>query len=325
MSTSGAVEPGTVVVGVDGSEPALRAVDTAAVQAHLLGCPLEVVHAFMWPELRGPAIPTPAGFPRAGLRTSAERIVDEAVRRAQEAAPGIAVSGAVITGAPEPVLLRASVAAALVVVGDRGLGGFAGLLLGSVAVELASYAQCPVVVVRGRSGPSGPVVVGVDGSAFGDAVADLALSWAAASRLTLRAVHAVPDDPSRPAALAGQRERWWSADAAAVSAVFSLVEDRRRRYPMVAVEREVRRGDARRVLIRESKDASLVVVGSRGRGGFEGLVLGSVSHATLHHAACPVAVVPHLTRGLRPPLGPHDVRRAARVEGELRPASTQST
>lgn len=297
-----AVEPGPVVVGVDGSEPALRAVDTAAVQARLLGCPLEVVHAFIWPELRAPAIPTPEWLPGAGLRASAERTVDEAVRRAQETAPGVDVSGAVVTGAPEPVLLRASAGAALVVVGDRGLGGFTGLLLGSVAVALASRARCPIVVVRGRSDPSGPVVLGVDGSALGDTVADLALSWAAANGLRLRAVHAV-----HALGATGAQDQQRSPGPATVPAVFSAVEERRRARPAVDVEHEVCRGDARRVLVRESEDASLVVVGSRGRGGFEGLLLGSVSHATLHHASCPVAVVPHLSRGLRPPLRPPDV------------------
>lgn len=306
MSTT-AVEPGPVVVGVDGSEPALRAVDTAAVQARLLGCPLEVVHAFIWPELRGPAIPTPAWLPGAGLRASAERTVDEAVQRARETAPGVDVSGAVVTGAPEPVLLRASAGAALVVVGDRGLGGFTGLLLGSVAVELAARALCPVVVVRGRSDPSGPVVLGVDGSALGDTVADLALSWAAANGLRLRAVHAVPDAPPRHSGATSEQDRRRSPGPATVPAVFSAVEVRRRARPAVDVEREVCRGDARRVLVRESEHASLVVVGSRGRGGVEGLLLGSVSHATLHHASCPVAVVPHLSRGLRPPLRPPDV------------------
>lgn len=307
MSSTAAVGPGLIVVGVDGSEPALRAVGTAAVQARLLGCRLEVVHAFIWPELRGPAVPTPAWLPGAGLQASAERTVDEAVRRAQETAPGVAVSGAVVPGAPEPVLLRASVRAALVVVGDRGLGGFTGLLLGSVAVELASRARCPVVVVRGRSEPTGPVVLGVDGGALRETVADLALSWAAANGLTLRAVHAVPDGRPRDLGAAGEQDRRWSSDPATVPEEFSAVEVRRRTRPAVEVERAVRSGDARRVLVRESKDASLVVVGSRGRGGFDGLLLGSVSHAALHHAACPVAVVPHLSGGLRPPLRPPDL------------------
>jgi nucleotide-binding universal stress UspA family protein len=75
MSSSATLERGSIVVGVDGSEPALRAVDTAAVQARRLGSPLEVVHAFLWPELRGPVIPTPPDLPGAGLRKSAERIV----------------------------------------------------------------------------------------------------------------------------------------------------------------------------------------------------------------------------------------------------------
>jgi nucleotide-binding universal stress UspA family protein len=187
-------------------------------------------------------------------------------------------------------------------------------LLGSVAVELASYAQCPVLVVRGRPGASGPVVVGVDGGAAGETIADLALSWATVNRLTVRAVHAAPEAPSRRARPAGERDRRWAPDAAAVPAVFALVEMSRRAYPGVDVERVVCRGDARRVLVRESDHGSLVVVGSRGRGGFEGLLLGSVSHATLHHAECPVVVVPHGIRRLRPPLGPLDVQGASDVE-----------
>ena len=83
MGTSVVVEPGAIVVGVDGSESALRAVAAAAAQARLLRCPLDVVHAFMWPELHGPSIPTPAGQPGEGLRMSAERIVDEAVQHAR--------------------------------------------------------------------------------------------------------------------------------------------------------------------------------------------------------------------------------------------------
>lgn len=265
----------TIVVGVDGSDCALRAVGTAAAEAHVLGCRLEVVHAFVWPELRVPEGALVGGSGGSGLRHEADRIVAEAVELARRAAPDVAVTGRVVTGAPAPVLLRASVDAALVVVGDRGLGGFTGLLVGSVAVALVTHGRCPVLVLRGRTAPAGPVVVGVDGSGGAMPAAELALAYAAAHGATLRVVTVVPSD-------------------GAPAADMDLVDAALRRPDAhgVTVERVVQEGDARQALIAESHSARLVVVGSRGRGGFAGLLLGSVSQAVLHHADCPVAVLP---------------------------------
>jgi nucleotide-binding universal stress UspA family protein len=259
----------TAVVGVDGSEGALGAVESAATEARLFGCPLEVVHAFVWPELRVPQV---GGSDGPLLRQEAERIVAEAVERARRAAPDVAVTGRVETGAAAPVLIRSSLDAALVVVGDRGLGGFSGLLVGSVAVALVEHGRCPVLVVRGRPAPEGPVVVGVDGSEAAAAATDLALAFAAAHGAALRVVTVSP-----------------SGDGETDGALQHLDTHG------VAVERVVQDGDARRALIAASHEARLVVVGSRGRGGFAGLLLGSVSQAVLHHAACPVAVVPRDT------------------------------
>lgn len=277
-----------VVVGVDGSDAALRAVETAASIARQLGRRLDVVHAFVWPGLRAPVVPAPDTVPVGGLRRDAERIVEQGVDRARSVAPDVTVDGHVVSGAPEPVLLRASIDAALLVVGDRGLGGFSGLVLGSVAVELVTYGRCPVLVVRGRPEPSGPVVVGVDGSDACTTAIDLALVCAAAHGATLRAVHAAPEHSGGP-----------GDDGVDVQNVFRHLDARRRAYATVPVEKVVLHGDARRVLIDESSRARLVVVGSRGRGGFAGLLLGSVSQATLHHSSCPVAVVPHRAEGLR--------------------------
>lgn len=256
-----------IVVGVDGSDCALRAVETAAAEAHVLGCRLEVVHAFVWPELPVPRGSLVGGSGGAGLRHEADRIVAEAVELARRAAPDVDVTGSVVTGAAAPVLLRAGVDAALVVVGDRGLGGFTGLLVGSVAVALVTHGRCPVLVLRGRPAPAGPVVVGIDGSDGATAAAELALAYAAAHGATLRAVAV--------------------ARSGVEDAVLPELDGRG-----VAVERVVQQGDAREVLIAESRAARLVVVGSRGRGGFAGLLLGSVSQAVLQHAECPVAVLP---------------------------------
>ncbi|WP_235522431.1 universal stress protein [Cellulomonas sp. Root137] len=264
----------TIVVGADGSDCALRAVETAAAEARALGCRLEIVHAFVWPELRVPEGSLVGGSGGAGLRHEADRIVAEAVELARRAAPDVAVAGRVVTGAPAPVLLRASVDAALVVVGDRGLGGFTGLLVGSVAVALVTHGRSPVLVLRGRTAPAGPVVVGFDGSDGALPAAELALVYAAAHGSTLRVVTVAPSDDG-PAELDRVDGALRGFDAHGVT-----------------VERVVQHGDARQTLIAESRSASLVVVGSRGRGGFAGLLLGSVSQAVLHHADCPVAVLP---------------------------------
>lgn len=262
-----------IVVGVDGSASALGAVAVAAAEARLLAYPLEVVHAFVWTELRVPQGSAATGSGAPGLRHEAERVVAEAVEVARRAAPDVAVTGRVVPGAPAPVLLRASVDSALVVVADRGLGGFTGLLVGSVAVALVTHGRCPVLVVRGRPEPHGPVVVGVDGSDAATAATELALAFAAAHGSTLRAVMIASS----------------GADAGVLDRALRHHDPRG-----VTVVRVVVEGDARQALIAESRGASLVVVGSRGRGGFAGLLLGSVSQAVLHHADCPVAVVPRL-------------------------------
>jgi nucleotide-binding universal stress UspA family protein len=149
-----------------------------------------VVYAFLWPYLGVPLGPSTVGPPEGGLLHDAERIVETAVARARSTAPDIQVTGATITGAPVPLLIEQSRTAALVVVGDRGLGGFTGLLVGSVAVQLAAHAACPVLVARGRTTPAGDVLVGVDGSPANDSAIGFAFEEAALRGCALTAVHA---------------------------------------------------------------------------------------------------------------------------------------
>lgn len=301
-----------VVVGVDGSEISLRAVDLAAREATLRGRPLQVVHGFIWPLFNVALGPPSGGPPHGGLRNQAERIVDDAVARARRSAPVTAVTGHIITGAPAPVLLHQAREAALLVVGDRGLGGFSGLLVGSVAVELASHADCPVLIARGVAMPTGPVAVGVDGSAANDPAVGYAFEAAALRNATLLALHAwkrpgspgagnmppLVDDP----ALAANQE---------AQIVTEAIASWRAKYPDVAVQASTVRAGPRKALITASTDAQLLVVGTRGRGGIAGLLLGSVSQAVLHHAACPVAIVPHEPR-TSPPSPPRNGQEAPR-------------
>lgn len=281
-----------VVVGVDGSPRSLDAVAEAVRLAARHRRPVRVVHAFIWPLLRVPLGPSEAGPPEGGLRHDAERIVAEAVAHASATDAAVPVSGSIVTGAAAAVLIRESQRASVVVLGDRGLGGFTSLLIGSIAVQLAAHSACPLLVVRGTVRPHGPVMVGVDGS--GDSVQAVGFAYAeAAVRGTdLLAVHAwgapVSTGPgdmlSRGydvGAVEDEESRLLSESLAGWS----------EKYPDVTARRQVIRGRPARILVEHSGEVQLVVVGARGRGGFAALLLGSVSQALLHHSGCPVAVV----------------------------------
>ncbi|MGY0234230.1 universal stress protein [Longispora urticae] len=285
-----------VVVGVDGSDLALSAVDWAADAAALRGRTLRIVHASIWPQMRLPDGPVPASQILTGLRAQAEEFMTAAVARAQSRRPELTVDSQIIEGAPGPVLLRESGTAAMIVLGHRGLGGFTGLLVGSVGVQLAAHATCPVIVVRPHTLPPGPaagtVVVGVDGSEESGAAVEFAFTEASLNGIGLTAVHAFRfPQSSEPgdmlplvydADILAEEEQRLFAEA---------LSGWQERFPDVKVHHHQVRARAGKALVEESAGAHLVVVGSRGRGGFTGLLLGSVSQAVLHHADCPVAVV----------------------------------
>jgi nucleotide-binding universal stress UspA family protein len=285
---------GPIVVGVDGSHCALQAVRWAAVEAAQRRRALRLVSTYAVPSGRLIGDPGFGVDYRTVVRGSADTHLAVAAAAATAEVPGLAVERVPVEGFPAPVLRAESDDAALVVLGDRGLGGFTGLLIGSVAVALVPHTACPVVVVRGpepaiSAARTGPVVVGVDGSPDGEAAVAFAFEAAAVRGVPLVAVHTWLDllvDPTTAALLdldaleddergvLAERLAGWSE-----------------RYPDVAVRRLVVRDRPAHALVQESKGAQLVVVGSRGRGGLAGMVLGSVSHAVLHHSHCPVAVV----------------------------------
>ncbi|MEE1760997.1 MULTISPECIES: universal stress protein [unclassified Streptomyces] len=262
-----------VVVGVDGSSESLAAVDEAAREAWRRRAELRVVYAF-----DGPARPLYAPLDPAPLRD----LVKEAARRAKSVAPQLEVSEAVMTGEVAAVLEAESRTADLLVVGSHGTGGFIGMLVGSKAVTLAAYGHCPVMVVRGEEpDPARPVVLAVDGSPMGEKAVDFAFAEASLRGAELVGVHAWLPDYAPPGTGTESAERLLA------QALVGHAEQ----YPDVMVRHDVISGEVREVLIETSRTAQLMVVGARGRGGFLGLLLGSVSQALLHHAHSPVAVV----------------------------------
>ncbi|MEU9075243.1 universal stress protein [Kitasatospora sp. NPDC048538] len=287
---------GLVIVGVDGSESSLAAVEVAAREARLRGARLRVVHAFIWPTMHVPLGPSPLGPPEGGLRNAAERLVAEAVEQARAAAPEVDVSHAVVTGEPLTVLEAQSRSADLVVVGSRGMGAFVGLLVGSTAVHLAAHGRCPVLVVREQPRTEGPIVLGIDGSAAGTAAIEFAFAEAALRKAPLLALHVWntrserayegPGDPLT--AVVVDRDHLRETEQRLLDETVASWQEA---FPQVVLERRLVRSRIRPALIDVSREAQLVVVGARGRGGFTGLLLGSVSQALLHHAHCPVTVV----------------------------------
>lgn len=254
-----------------------------------------VVHAFIWPLFpHVPLGPSAYGPPDGGLRAAAERIVDDSVRRAATGAAGLRVEGALVTGAADMVMLTEARSAELVVVGSRGLGGFTGLLVGSVSAHLAAHAPCSIVVIRPasalRNSPTGATavcVVGIDDPSTSDEV--LAFAFAEASRLglALTVVHCMAAMPAQRGIPQDTTEKAWEIR----SRLSDAVAPWRQKYPGIRAEIEVVSKPPARTLVEMSRQALLVVVGSHGAGGFRGMLLGSTSQQVLHHAAAPVAIV----------------------------------
>jgi len=292
-----------VLVGVDGSVSAQGALAWAAAEASSRRCPLRIVHAFSWPVTGNPLDMTFAGGMNIGLQSAAAWILTEAKAHAREVAPDIKVIDDLFVGPAAPTLLNEAQDADLVVVGSRGVGGFRGLLVGSVSAIVAAHAPCPVVVVHPHgagtafpASPTGRIVVGVDGSDISSAAIRFAFQQAARRHVGITAVHAAT--PTRqhpsvrvPADIVEQIDRQLFAEA---------MESKRVLFPAIDVRTKLVHGHPAQALIDSSTGAELVVVGSHGRGGFAGMLLGSVSQAVLQHAACAVAVVrPHRTPSVK--------------------------
>ncbi|MFI8291617.1 universal stress protein [Streptomyces sp. ms191] len=291
-----------IVAGVDGSPESLAAADWAAREALHRGLPLRLVHAWRW---------EPLDIPLEQDRGSQERIAEQVIREAESGIaarrPGLALTAEVLHDTPVAALLSTGKEAEMLVIGSRGHGALAGFLLGSYGQQIIAEATRPVVAVRSRDGDGdetpdgdghvgGEILVGQQGGPEDSAPAlGFAFETAAARGVPVRAVRAW----SLPSLYAYSPASMALADQAGGLVPFEeralreAVAPWRERFPDVPVTEHVEVGSAGQVLLSSSGAAGLLVVGRRVRRGALGSRIGSVAHAALHLAPCPVAVVPH--------------------------------
>ncbi|HEX9337923.1 MAG TPA: universal stress protein, partial [Pseudonocardiaceae bacterium] len=226
------------------------------------------------------------------LEKSGRQQVADVRAEIAELHPDLAVHTEAIIADPVATLIAESRTAHLLVLGSRGLGGFTGILVGSTAIALVAQGRCPVAVIRGATPADGPVVVGVDGSPASEAAVALAFEEASLRGVDLVAVHTWIEYSSDNAyAYARQFAVDWNAiETRERETLAERLAGWQEKFPDVAVRRIVTRDRPVSALLEHGADAQLLVVGSRGHGGFTGMLLGSTSQALIYHATCPLLV-----------------------------------
>jgi nucleotide-binding universal stress UspA family protein len=282
-----------IVVGIDDSPSARAAVQWAARDAELRNVPLTLVHAVS-PEvstwLRAPA---PAGVLR-WQQDHGRRLVDEALKVVEAASRGggpAAVQSEILSTAAVPTLIDLSKDAEMVVAGSQGSGRWPGQRLGSVSSGLLRHAHCPVAVVHDEDAPGpplsqAPVLLGVDGSAASELATAIAFDEASRRRVGLVAPHAWSDLDAADWA----ETDWLTTQSAAEEVLAERLAGWQEQYPDVDVRRTVVQAQPARQIAERSEGAQLVVVGGRGRGGFAGMLVGSVGETVAQMARVPVIV-----------------------------------
>ena len=293
-TTESPVPPEAVIVGIDGSDRDATCLRWGAGAATRLGKPLHLLHA------HDTAAELAAGDPLGSRalvilpRLTDDTILTDALAKARRDWPDLSITGSEPWTSPERALIDASTDAYLVVVGSRRISGLRRLILGRSALAVAMHSACPVVLLPegARTDAEGPVVVGVDGSDHSRLAARRALWIAQVRGTSVRVVTSwyveivdgvVVTTPGTPA--------WVAVEARHRAAAEEVMASVREEYAAVPYEIVVRRGAAPEVLTAESAGASLLVLGSRGRGGFRGMLLGSVAHKVLETVTSPVMVV----------------------------------
>jgi nucleotide-binding universal stress UspA family protein len=298
---------GSIVVGIDESAGAAEALRWAAREGELRGWKVTAVLCWGYLDQHHGTAPHvfEAGYTAADADAAAHTIVIRALGEGAAAVERRTVNDLAVRG-----LLEASAGADLLVLGARGLGTFRALLLGSVSQHCLHHAPIPVAIVRvaaDRLAGRSRVVVGVDGSATAQRALEWAVEEACLRQAVLEVVHAWNPPALAVPTMALDYGIFDEAAHAIVADALDQVDTSGLPGPVLRV---IKVGTGGRVLVEQADGADLVVVGSRGRGGFRDLLLGSVSQQVAHHAACPVVVLPHSVPG-----GPGEDRRTTDATG----------
>ncbi|MGW5774334.1 universal stress protein [Streptomyces longwoodensis] len=279
------------VVGVDGSDGSLAAVDWAVDEAARHGLPLRLIYASLW-ERYEKAVPK-LRRERASGRVLAEHIVASAAERVQRTAPDLKVTAETLPAEAVFALMSEGDNASALILGAWGRGQVAETLLGSVSLAVAARAYCPVIVVRGDKAALAAtherITLGVKDAETSAEAVRFAFQEAETRGCEVDVVHCwrCATDHATPSAEPAHRH-----DERALALIDSLIAEAAEDHPAVRVRRTVMEGPAGKLLVDRSAAADLVIVGARRLSAHVGLQLGRVTHTLLHRASCPVAVVP---------------------------------
>lgn len=285
-----------IIVGIDGSTQSDAAIRWAAAESEMHHVPLMLLYA------APPGVSVwGMGYAMAPLPYDYGKLEEDEGNRILEAGRHIAVAALppdttirvdtdFVFGSPIPTLIDATKDATMIVVGSRGRGAWQRTVLGSVGTALVHHAHCPVTVIHDstevQGHRTGPVVVGIDGSPASELATSIAFDEADRRGTDLIAIHAWLDRPT----LGIPAESWPDFRPRAEETLAERLAGWTERYPDVAVERRVFFDEAVRHLLEAAESAQLTVVGSHGRGGFAGMLLGSVSTAMVHAIRSPLIV-----------------------------------
>ena len=286
-----------ILVGVDGSACSRVALRWAADEAVMRNVPLTLVHVLNTPEGSWSSwglstSPLPADFDQK-RKEQALQVMDDAVKAIKDAAEhsgALTINTELLFSPVVPTLIDLADEAQMIVVGSHGRNAVQRGLLGSVSTGLIHYARCPVAVIHDNIDEpvpaQGPVVVGIDGSPASELATAIAFEEASRRGVYLVALHvwSDADGPEVP-------DRDWSdLQSAAMETLAERLAGWQERYPDVSVRPNIALSNPARRLINRAEGAQLVVVGSRGRGGFPAMLLGSVSSTVVHAVRTPVIV-----------------------------------
>lgn len=287
-----------IVCAVDGSDASKTAAKWAANTAVKRGIPLRLVSSYSMPQFLYAEGMVPPQELYEDLEAETLEKIEEAKKVAIDYMPDVDVSHQIEEGSPIDMLLDLSEQCTMIVMGSRGLGGLSGMVMGSVSAAVVSHASCPVVVVREDNAVTeetkyGPVVVGVDGSGVSQKAIENAFKEADARGAELIAVHTWMDMQVQAslAGLSAAQQQWQVVEEEQNALLGQRLAGWSERFPDVKVTKVVTRDRPVRALADASEGAQLLVVGSHGRGGFKGMLLGSTSRALLQAAPCPMMVV----------------------------------